>query len=623
TKGFEEVSLMMRGAFGRMAGLSDDEIKRYVTVDKPTPIVSRLLIKGVSERIDCQGNVIVPIDLDEAREALRYLVENQQVEALVVSFLFSYVNPVHERAMREVFLETYGRHSVYFSLSHELVPVMREYARTSTVIINAFGSKTASKYASSLRERLGASGFKGRLLYMQGNGGTTMEEELAPVGMVQSGPAGGAVASKYMADLLGHRHVISTDSGGTSFDVSILKDATWRYSREPVIERFPCIWPLIDIQSIGSGGGTMAHVDPLTRGIAVGPKSAGADPGPVCYDRGGTQPTIVDADLILGLLNPDYFLGGRVKLDRQKAEQAIKEKFAHALHMEAAEVAAGIYDIANAHMSDLIRKLMMPLGLVPQDYVLYAFGGTGPVHAAAYASELGIPRVYIFPTSAVFSALGVAIADRIVSHVASFRCTLPANPEVLNAAITPMREKLYSAMERQGVEREEVAFRHIFYMRYRKQLNELAVDIPVKMQYKDKDISDIVDIFDLRYEETYGVGAAYKESGRELISIQIDAINRTAKPKVREYPEGDSNPARALKGERQACFGGGHTEFINTAIYDYDRLAPGNIVQGPAIIESPITTVVIPAGKEAKVDKYLNIEMTLQTHNRQELGDTT
>lgn len=611
TKGFEEVPIIMRGAYGRLAGLSEDEIKRYVTVVKPTPIVSRLSIKGVSERIDCQGNVVAPINLDEAREALRYLVEDQMVEAIVVSFLFGYVNPVHEKAMKELFLEMYPGSDVYFCLAHELVPVIREYARTNTAIINAFASKTASRYASSLREKLTASGFKGHLLFMQGNGGTTLEEEMPPIGMVSSGPAGGVVAAKYMADLLGHRHVISADSGGTSFDVSILKDAVWRYSREPVIERFHCIWPLIDIQSIGSGGGTMAYVDPVSRGLAVGPKSAGAHPGPICYDRGGTEPTIVDADLMLGLLNPDYFLGGRVKLNKHKAEQAIREKLAAPLHMEVTEVAAGIFDIANAHMSDLIRKLILPLGLVPRDYVLYAFGGTGPVHAAAYASELGIPKVYIFPTSAVFSALGAAIADTIVTHITSFQCTLPVAPEALNAVIAEMHERLYSAMERQGASREEVIFRHIFNMRYRKQLNELAVDVPVKMEYDDKDIREIMDIFDLRYEETYGVGAAYKEAGMELISIQMDAIKRSAKPEPKEYPEGDSNPAGALKGQRQACFGSSFREFVNTPIYDYNRLAPGNTVPGPAIIEAPITTIVIPPGKEAKVDKYLNIEMTL------------
>jgi N-methylhydantoinase A len=349
--------------------------------------------------------------------------------------------------------------------------------------------------------------------------------------------------------------------------------------------------------------------------LTVGPKSAGAHPGPVCYERGGTQPTIVDANLVLGLMDPGYFLGGRVKLNKSKAEEAIKKKLAEPLGMDVTDVAAGIYDIANAHMSDLIRKQIMPLGLEPSRYIIYAYGGTGPVHAAAYAAELGIEKVYVFPTSPTFSAMGAAIADVIVSDVVSYQLPMPADLKVLNEKVNEMHSKLYDAMKRQGVERDEVQFRHIFYMRYRKQLNELPVDIPVKMEYDEKDIREIMDVFDQKYEETYGTGAAYKQAGMEVISIQMDAIKKGETIKLREVPEGEPDPSKAIKGERKACFAGRSREFVSTSIYDYYKLTAGNIIKGPGIIESPLNTVVIPPGSKGRIDQYLNIEITVRAND--------
>lgn len=608
TRGFEDTTLIMRG-IGRVAGLDEEGIKHQATAVKPEPIVPKELIRGVTERIDFRGDVVIPINMDEAREALRYLVEEKQVEAIAVNFLFGFVNPVHEKKIKELVEKLYGQ-EIYLSLSHELMPVIREYTRSNTVIIDAYLAKTVRSYIRSLSERLKNDGYQYPLLIMQSNGGIVNENEIASIGNLSSGPAGGVIATKYIADMLGHPNVISTDMGGTSFDVGLIVDGFWRYSREPIVERFHITWPMIDVESIGAGGGTISVVDPTTKRLIVGPKSAGADPGPICYDIGGDKVTVTDADLALGYLNPDYFLGGRLKLKKDKAEKAIKEKLATPLGMSVIEASAGIYDIINSHMSDLIRKQVVRTGHIPEEFHIYSFGGAGPVHAAAYAADLGIKKVYVFPTSSVFSAFGITVADIVHTFATSYRYRMPVDPKVLNNRLEEIETYLFKIMGREGFERNEVEFRRIFFMRYRRQLNELAISVPVK-EYNDKDILKIMEIFDQKYEEVFGEGSAYREAGVELISFTIDAIGKTSKPTLRVYKEGKASPKDALKGSREVFFTKPVKDFYKTKIYDYDRLKPGNVIEGPSVIETRITTIVIPLENVAKVDKYLNVEISI------------
>jgi N-methylhydantoinase A len=365
---------------------------------------------------------------------------------------------------------------------------------------------------------------------------------------------------------------------------------------------------MIDVESIGAGGGTISLVDPTTKRLMVGPKSAGADPGPICYDMGGDKVTVTDADLVLGYLNPDYFLGGRVKLKKDKAERALQEKIAIPLGMSAVEAAAGIYDIINSHMSDLIRKQVVRTGHIPEEFYIYSFGGAGPVHAAAYASDLGISRVYVFPTSSVFSAFGITVADIVHTFAMSYRYRMPVDPKVLNGRLEEIEAHLVQIMEREGFKKKDVEFRRTFFMRYRRQLNELAIPVLVK-KYDENDILRIMEIFDQKYEEVYGEGSAYREAGIELISFTIDAIGKTSKPALRVYEEEGTSPKEALKGLREVYFTKPRKGFYKTEIYDYDRLRPGNVIEGPSVIETRITTIVIPPEKVAKVDQYLNVEI--------------
>jgi N-methylhydantoinase A len=454
TRGFEDTTLIMR-AIGRVAGLSEDEIKHQVACTKPEPIVPKRLIRGVTERIDFEGNVIIPINMEEAREAIRSLVEDEGVEQI------------------------YSDKDVFCCFAHELCPVVREYARSNTVIINSFLGKTMRGYIDGLTSKLAKAGYGHPLLIMQANGGIVHEEEMSPIGTLSSGPAGGILASKYMADILEHKNAICTDMGGTSFDVGLLVDGLWRYAREPVVERFHISWPMIEVESIGAGGGTIARVEPVFGRLLVGPDSAGADPGPVCYDMGGIEPTVTDADLVLGYLDPDYFLGGRKRLNKEKAQAALKEKIALPLKMDMVEAAAGFYDVINAHMSDLIGKQVVRAGYTPEQFALYSFGGAGPVHAAAYAAEMGISKVYVFPSSAVFSAFGIAAADIVHTYAFSYRYRMPVDPDVLNSKLAEIEGRLLEMMEKEGIDRYDVEFRRIFHMRYRRQLNELDVPVPV------------------------------------------------------------------------------------------------------------------------------------------------
>lgn len=610
TKGFEDTTMIMR-AIGRVAGLSEDEIKHQATCVKPEPLVPRDLIRGVTERIDFRGDIVSPLNLKEAREAVRNLVEDCHVEAIAVNFLFSFINPVHERKIHEMIQEMYGDMDIFCSFASELVPVTREYARSNTVILNSSLGQSVQSYITNLSSKLAGDGYQHRLLLMQANGGLTFQEDLQPIATLSSGPAGGVFASKYMADLLKHPNVITTDMGGTSFDVSLIIDGYWQYAREPIVERFHITWPMIDVESIGAGGGTIVRADHTTHRLIVGPDSAGADPGPVCYDMGAINPTVTDADLILGYLDPDFFLGGRKKLDKNKTITALREKIAVPLGMNEVEAAAGIYEIINAHMSDLVRKKVVTSGYTPEEFVLYSFGGAGPVHAAAFAAQTGVKEVYVFPTSAVFSAFGIATADIVHTHIFSYQCPMPTETKALNERLSESEQRLLNVMESEGVNPKDVEFRRTFHMRYRRQLNELDLIVPAST-YNDEDINQILIDFDRRYEEVYGEGTAYREAGTELISITMDAIGRVPKPLLVSYPRNEASPSKALKGTRDVYFGDDVRDFVKTKVYDYDKLTPGSFIEGPAIIETPITTIVIPPRETGEIDSYRNVEIKIR-----------
>jgi len=609
TKGFEDTTLIMR-AIGRVAGLSEDEIKHQAAATKPEPLVPRNLIRGISERIDFRGNVLAPLNEKEVREALTYLIEEKNVEAIAVSFLWSFIKPIHERRVKQILEEMYPTKDIYISLSSELIPVIREYARTNTVIIDSFLGKTMKQYITTLSQKLAKNGYRKSLAVMQANGGIVDEKTMVPIGSLGSGPSGGMVATKFLADYLGHQNVIATDMGGTSFDVGLLYNGFWLYNMSPIVERFHITLTKIDVESIGAGGGTIARVDPVTRHLILGPQSAAADPGPACYGLKGNEPTITDADLILGILNPDNFWGRRMKLYKERAEKVIKEKIADPMKMDIYEASAAIYDIINQQMSDLIKRQVVRTGRVPEEFLIYAYGGMGPSHAVGYSSNLGIKKICVPSMSPVFSSFGISTADIIHSLSSSFRYLMPMNADKLNDFISGIENKLFDVMEKEGYTKKKVTFRRLFYLRYRRQLNELSIPVVVKI-YNEEDIRAICDDFESMYESVYGIGSAYREAGIELISISIDAIGVAPKPKIMAHPHNGKNASGALLGKRDIFFTGDIMNFLSTKVYDLSRLTPGNILEGPAVVEGTNTTVLIPKNVTCEVDSYLNLIIEL------------
>jgi N-methylhydantoinase A len=607
TKGFEDTTEIMR-AIGRVDGLSADEIKHVTWITKPEPFVQRELVIGVCERMDYQGNEIVPLNRADVMEAIRRLIEEDKVEAIAVSLMHAWANPKHEEEIRALTAEADSHRKVYWSFGSSISQVAGEYARANTAILNSYLGPTVERYLKGLETKLQSGGLKGPLLIMQGNGGVAHREHVSAIANLQSGPAGGMIASAYVAGLLKHQNVITTDMGGTSFDVGLITEGYWRYAQEPIVERFRMLQPIIDIESIGAGGGTIALVEPETGRLLVGPRSAGASPGPVCYDAGGEQVTVTDADLALGIIDPNYFLGGRNTLNKEKSLKAIEEKIARPLKLKVHEAAAGIYDIVNAKMSDLIRRQVVRTGYLPEEFVIYAFGGAGPVHAAGFATELGIKQIYIFATSPVFSAFGAAAADVIRTRVMSCQYILPADPAVVNQRLDAIESEMKAAMTGEGFKPNQVEFRRFFTIRYRRQT--AGVEMPVSWdRFNAKRMTEMQSAFERKYEELYGVGAGYTKAGIEISEIRVDAVGKVAKPRMSASRKRNRDLKAARKGKRQVFFTRPDRRFIDTPVYDYERLGSGAVVKGPAVIELPFTTTLVPPDHKVTVDPFMNLVM--------------
>ena len=607
TKGFEDTTEIMR-AIGRVDGLSDDEIKHVTWITKPVPFVARERVIGVRERMDYQGNEILPLNWDDVMDAIRRLMEEEKVDAIAVSLMHAWANPKHEEEVRALTAEADPHRKVYWSFGSALSQVAGEYARANTAILNSYLGPTVERYLKGLESKLQSGGLGGPLLIMQGNGGVAHREHVSAIANLQSGPAGGMIASAYVAGLLGHENVITTDMGGTSFDVGLITEGYWRYAQEPIVERFRMQQPIIDIESIGAGGGTIARVEAETGRLLVGPRSAGASPGPVCYDTGGEQVTVTDCDLALGIIDPGYFLGGRKSLNKEKALRAIDEKIAKPLKLKTHEAAAGVHEIVNAKMSDLIRRQVVRTGYLPEEFVIYAFGGAGPVHAAGFAAELGIKQIYIFATSPVFSAFGAAAADVIRTRVMSCQFVLPADPAVVNQRLAAIEKEMGGAVAAEGFKASQIEFRRYFTMRYRRQ--SAGVEMPVSWdRLNPKRLSEMQSSFEKKYEELYGVGAGYAKAGIEISEIRVDAVGKVAKPALSAKKKSGGDMRAARKGNRQVFFTRPERKLIETPVYDYERLGVGATVRGPAIVELPFTTTLVPPQHKVTVDRYMNLVM--------------
>ena len=587
--------------------------------EKPQPLVPRHLCFGVPERLDAEGNVLTPLDeVAVARVAERLRCEG--VESIAVCFLHSYLNPAHERRVGEILRDLFPEAMV--SLSCEVAPEFREYFRASTTVINACIRPVVARYLERIKQRLRDAGLSAELLVMQSSGGVYTFDAAAvkPVFMVESGPAAGVIAAAHLGSQLGHPNVISFDMGGTTAKAGLVQDGephvTKDYEVGAVAQTgvgasrgagYPIRTPVVDLVEIGAGGGSVAWVD--SGGVLrVGPQSAGADPGPVCYGRGGTEPTVTDANLMLGRLNPEYFLGGEIKLDLVAARRAIETRCAGPLGMDIVEAAHGILEIANAAMVNALRLVSVQRGYDPRDFVLVAFGGAGPLHANRLAQEIGAPTTLIPVSPGTASAMGLLVTD--VKH--DFSTTLIQRFDGLD--IDTVRETYdvleaegRSALDREGMSEEETSFQRAVEMRYVGQGYELTVPLPDGPLDRST-IADAARRFHLEHDRAYGYSAP--EEPTELVNLRLSAVGRITKPSPRELEEVGADTTSARKGSRQVYFAESDG-FVECPIYDRVRLGSGAVVDGPAVLEEVDATTVLHPDCQVRVDRFGNLALTL------------
>jgi N-methylhydantoinase A len=607
TRGHEDAIHIMRGS----RGVSSRDIAKVVhfpSSQKPSPIVPKRLIEGVSERVDCFGEVVVPLNEAETEAAIRRLVA-QGVEAIAVCFLWSFKNPAHERRVKAMI-----RHlspQLFVSCSVDIAPKWGEYERTTATALNAYIGPVMAKYLGNLDRQLKASGYTQPLQITQCGGGSISVDHAmeSPLLTLDSGPVSGVTGSLYLGKLMKVPNIITTDMGGTSFDVGIIHGGQPEYSFISNVVQYEYFLPKVDIQAIGSGGGSLARVDLASKTLSVGPESAGADPGPVCYGKGGTVPTVTDADVVLGYINPDNFLGGRIRLDRKKSVDAV-QKIAGALGLPLMQAAAGIARIAEFKMADIIRKMTVEKGFDPRDFVLFAFGGAGPAHAGVFAQELGVRKVVV-PQKEIAStwcAFGAAAADILHVYEQVDIQASPFDAARVNAALVSLEKRAVAQMDRDGIARPRRRFQFSIDMRHRGQINEVEVMLPEK-RVKDSLWKALHQRFYARYEQLYGSGSSYGEARLEIVTLRLRATAQTPRPKLSATKKLSAKiDPRAGRGRRDIWWSD-LKKAAATPIYDGARLVPGNRIKGPAVVETTDTTVVVHPGRTLRVDAYGNFEI--------------
>ena len=612
TRGHEH-TLRIGRVLQKVAGLSEAEMIHASRLHKAEPpLVPPDLVRGVTERLDWSGEVLVPLDREEASRHVEALVAGG-VKAVAVCFLWSFLNPDHERQIRDLIR---ARHpDLFVTLSSDLSPVLGEYERAVTTTLNAYLGPRMAGYLERLEAGLRELGYVRPLLVMQAGGGltTTSDAAVRPVVTLDSGPVGGTLGARYFGGLAGQTNIICTDVGGTSFDVSLIHAGELQLEQEPVIGQYTFRVPKVLVKSIGAGGGSIAWVDEAGL-LRVGPRSARALPGPACYGHGGAEPTVTDADLVLGYLSPESFLGGRMRLDVAAARAAL-ERLGARLDGHgrtgtpgAQEVAAGIVAILNAQMADLIRKSTVDRGFDPRDFVLVAYGGAGPTHAAFYGADVDARALVIFAQSTVFSAFGMLTTG--VKHTADRSCPLrtplaEADHARARSALEELEEAVLAQFAAEGAPPADVSLRRSAFVRYQMQVHALEIELPPG-PFDPSGAAALFAAFEKKYAGIYGAGTGFAEAGLEVVSFRVEGAQAAFALRLAEETAAGEDPGPALVGRRPAYFeaSGG---FASTAVFRGDRLRPGHLLRGPALVERMGDTVVIPPGHRGRVDGFGNL----------------
>jgi len=605
TRGHEDAIHIMRGSRG-YGGRDIRKVVHFPETSKPQPIVPKRLIRGVSERVDCFGEVVVELNEKEAESAIRELLA-EGVQAIAICFLWSFRNSRHELKVKQLVEKI--QPDLFVTCSVDIAPKWGEYERVTATALNAYLGPVMSGYLSKLDSTLNDLGYAHGLQIAQCGGGTVPVARAgeAPLLTLDSGPVAGVTASMFLGAAMGEKNIITTDMGGTSFDVSIIYDGKPAYSFVSNTDQYEYFLPKVDLQAIGAGGGSLVRANPETRTLTVGPDSAGAFPGPVCYSRGGKVPTVTDAQLVLGYLDPENFAGGRMKLDRQAAFSAIEE-LGKKIGLTALQTAAGVCRIVELNMADVIRKVTVEKGFDPRDFVLFAFGGAGPAHAGVFAAELGVKKVIVPQRKAAstWCAFGAAAADvlHIFEHTEIMQTPVDANR--VNKIVSSLESKARQLMTEEGIAASRQRFEFSLDVRHKGQINEVEILLPwdrVPAQYE----ASLRKLFVNRYEKLYGRGSALAGAQLEIVVCRLRARALTPRPKlVKSRSLSKVIPKAAIRKPRTIQW----SALRKTPVYDGEKLALGNVIKGPAIVETSDTSVVVHPGSRLVVDALGNFEIT-------------
>ncbi|HSA91339.1 MAG TPA: hydantoinase/oxoprolinase family protein [Burkholderiales bacterium] len=610
TRGHEDAIHIMRGSRG-YGGRDIRKVVHFPETSKPQPIVPKRLIRGVSERVDCLGEIVVDLNEKEAENAIRELLA-EGVEAIAICFLWSFRNPDHELQVKKMVQRLAP--SLFVTCSCDIAPKWGEYERVTATALNAYLGPVMSGYLHRLNSSLKSLGYGHGLQITQCGGGTVPVERAgeAPLLTLDSGPVSGVTASMFLGAAMGERNVITTDMGGTSFDVSIIYGGKPAFSFVANTDQYDYFLPKVDLQAIGAGGGSLVRVRPDTRTMTVGPDSAGAFPGPVCYGRGGKVPTVTDAELVLGYLDPDNFAGGRMTLDKKAAEEAIAD-LARLLDMKTLECAAGICRIVELQMADVIRKVTVEKGYDPREFVLFAFGGAGPAHAGVFARELGVRKIVVPQRKAAstWCAFGAAAADVLHLFEHSEILPTPVPAKRINDALEGLERQAKALMAKEGIAQKRQRFEFSLDVRHRGQINEVELPLPwerLPQNYEPR----LRALFTRRYEKLYGRGSALPGAQLEIVVARLRARALTPRPRlVRNATNSEIIPAAAKRPAR-SIYWPDLGRLRGTPVFDGEKLAAGNRIAGPAIVETADTTVVVHPGRTLRLDALGNFEITFR-----------
>jgi N-methylhydantoinase A len=601
TRGFRDE---FRFAGGPRIRNVDDHIQTNVP-----DIVKRKNVLEVSERIEFSGEELVPLSEEDTLEAARVLVEENGVSAIAVCFLSSYSNGAHEQQAAELIEAKYP--DIFVTPSHRVSSVRGEYPRWMTAVLNCFVHEHAKGFLNTLGTKLHEAGLKGSVAFFQGLGGGVSQgrAEQLPLTLLGAGPAGGATGANELARRMGHDRVLLGDMGGTSFDTGVIYDNVVHIEKDVKVGRFKTAMPLVDVISVGAGGGSIAWIS--ERGVPqVGPRSAGSAPGPAAYNNGGTEPTVTDAMVAMNLIDPGNYLGGRVELRRDLAIDALRTTFGEPMGWTVDEAAAAVHDLVVVNMANAVREVSVSHGYDPREFIFYAYGGTMPWFAAEIANVLGIGTVLVPHSSSVFCARGLLVSDYVLRNDQTIQSTLDGAEEV--ARVNEVARELVAAgrqsMGDEGFSADSIEIARSGDFQFAGQVHAL----PMPLENRDispDDVPALKEKFNEVYERTYGKGTAWPDAPPQMLNYSVTVTGKLPRPSIEERPLDPRDPAEMLRTEREVYLPTEHKREV-IPVYDETKVTPGSSVEGPALVEAVDTTLFVPRGVTAMRDQLMNIVLS-------------